>query len=164
MIFFIGDSAHKKRSLTAVFLPSSPVVSRQGADARVCGCLHRRQLLPRHRWPADRPCAQAERLLHLRPEAAGALLHRRTSGGKKRAEDTDVCAVLFMSLRIKACFFLVYLHYNCQELGKIIISFDTVATLFPQRVLLVYAFVSFVALESNQASKLYLYSTFITEV
>lgn len=71
---------------------SSPVEPRVAAGAaaaaaaRVCGRVHRGKLLPRHRGPADRPRAQAQRDLHLRPEGARAVLHRRTPGGETRPQ------------------------------------------------------------------------------
>lgn len=52
------------------------------AAARVRGRVYRGKLLPRHRGPADRPRAQAQRDLHLRPEGARAVLHRGTPGGE----------------------------------------------------------------------------------
>lgn len=63
-------------------LSRSPVGLRRGPAASDGRCVHGGQLLPGHRWPAHRPSAQAHSLLHLRPEAPAALLHRGTPGGE----------------------------------------------------------------------------------
>lgn len=75
----IVTSAHCSRSLGPCVAPGAAGAA---AAARVCGRVHGGKLLPSHRGPADRPRAQAERELHLWPEGARTLLHRRPPGGE----------------------------------------------------------------------------------